>query len=85
MGIMEEMAAKALSQMWGALPVDKKMKIKESAMATEVALHEFNVDVADDSVNPEELEAAINKMIDALGSATGQAVQAWFWSLFRHA
>ena len=85
MGIMEDITAKGLSQAWGLIPQDKKDRIKQSALATEAGLHEFNIDVADDSVTPDELEGAIKKLLDALGTTTGQALQAWFWSLFKHA
>lgn len=85
MGIIEDITAKALSQAWGLMPADTKDKIKQSALATETGLHEFNTDIADDSIGADELEAAIKKLLDAMGTTTGQALQAWFWSLFKHA
>ena len=83
MGIIEEIVAKGLTQAWGLMTPEQRANIKTSTVAGERALEDFNKITNDDKIDPEELEAVIIEVLSALDSATGRAVQAFFWSLFK--
>jgi hypothetical protein len=83
MGIIEDIVAKGLTEAWGMMPADKKAQIKEGTLAGEKGLEIFNGVVADDNVDPAELENAIKLILDAMGSTAGRAFQAFLWSLFK--
>ena len=83
MGIIEDIVAKGLTQAWGLMTPEQKANIKTSTVAGERALEDFNKITNDDKIDPEELEAVIIEVLSALDSATGRAVQAFFWSLFK--
>ena len=83
MGIIEEIVAKGLTQAWGLMTPEQRANIKTSTVAGERALEDFNKITDDDKIDPEELEAVIIEVLSALDSATGRAVQAFFWSLFK--
>ena len=84
MGTMEDVVAKALSEAWGLIPKEKRLKILLATDAVEEALMEFNDTMEDENVTPEELEKILTKLFAALGSTTGKALQAFLWSLFKH-
>ena len=83
MGIIEDIVAKGLTQAWGLMTPEQKANIRTSTVAGEHALEDFNKITNDDKIDPEELEAVIVEVLGALDSATGRAVQAFFWSLFK--
>jgi hypothetical protein len=83
MGIIEDAVAKSLTEIWKMLPVDKKNQIKEGTVAGEKGLEIFNKVISDDNVDPVELESAIKMILEAMGSTTGRAFQAFLWSLFK--
>ena len=83
MGIIEEIVAKGLTQAWGLMTPEQRANIKTSTVAGERALEDFNKITNDDKIDPEELEAVIIEVLSALDSASGRAVQAFFWSLFK--
>jgi hypothetical protein len=85
MGIIEDGVAKGLSFAWAQLPAEKRAEIRLGTIAGESGLKTFNEVTADDQVTSEELEGAISKILAALGSTAGNALQAYLWSLFKHA
>jgi hypothetical protein len=85
MGIIEDIVAEGLTKAWGMMPDEKKNQIREGTIAGEKGLEMFNKVTEDKEVSPAELEEAIKMIMDAMGGTAGQAMQAYLWSLFKHA
>jgi len=83
MGIIEEIVAKGLTEAWGLMTPEQKNDIKMGMLAGEKGIAKFNAVVADDQVDPEELESIIVEILTVSDSMAGRAIQAYLWSLFK--
>jgi hypothetical protein len=82
-GIIDGIVAKGLSEAWGMLTEAQRDKIRKGTIAGEEALVEFNDVTEDGQVTEEELGKVLTELLDAMGGAGGQALQAYLWSLFK--
>jgi hypothetical protein len=85
MGIIEEIFAKGATEVYKQVPPEKMAAMKAASLKMEAGLHRLNADWADDALTPEEFEGDMKEIMDDMGSMSGGAFQAWFWSLFKHA
>lgn len=83
MGIIEEIVAAGLTDAWIDITIEQRNGIRSGTLAGEKALEKFNKITEDNTVDPEELEMAIKDLLETVDSATGRAIQAYLWSLFK--